>query len=115
MSAGTRDLIVALHIHEMEAVAVLVHELVFAVLDEGALDLLGGLKPQRQLHPVGDPPHVHLGHRRALAGMDIFGGDDDAELAVNLNDIAFSQRAGDDFHGFLDVSASLQSGATYRS
>ena len=30
-------------------------------------------------------------------------GDDDAELAVDLDDIAFSQRAGDDFHGFLDV------------
>jgi hypothetical protein len=35
--------------------------------------------------------------------MDILDRDDDAELAVDLNDIAFSQRAGDDFHGYLDV------------
>jgi hypothetical protein len=38
-----------------------VHVLVLAVLDEGALDLFGGLKPQRQLDPVGNTPHVHLG------------------------------------------------------
>ena len=73
MSAGQRDLVVGLHVHEMEAVAVLVHELVLAVLDEGALDLLGRLEAQRNLDPVGDPAHVHLGHRRALAGVDILG------------------------------------------
>ena len=85
--------------------------LVFAVLDEGALDLLGGLKAQRNLHAVGDPPDVHLGDRRAFAGMDILGRDDDAELAVDFDDIAFSQRAGDDFHGILGDLA-LDWGAT---
>ena len=55
----------------MEAVAVLIHELVFLVLDEGALDLIGGLEAERHLHPVGNAAHVHLGHRRALAGMDV--------------------------------------------
>ena len=35
--------------------------------------------------------------------MNILHRDDDAELAVDLNDIAFSERAGDDFHGYLDV------------
>jgi hypothetical protein len=35
--------------------------------------------------------------------MNALCGDDDAELAVDLHDIAFSQRAGDDFHRFLDV------------
>ncbi len=95
-----RDLVVAFHVHEMEAVAVLVDELVLAVLDEGALDLLGGLEAQRDLHAVGDPAHVDLGHRRALAGMDVLGRDDDLELAVDLDDVAFSERAGDDFHGY---------------
>ena len=37
------DLVVALHVHEVEAFAVLVHELVLAVLDKGPLDLIGGL------------------------------------------------------------------------
>ena len=97
-----RDLVVAFHVHEMEAVAVLVEVLVLAVLDEGALDLFGGLVAQRDLHAVGDPAHVDLGHRRALAGMDVLGRHDDAELAVDFDDIAFSERAGDDFHGFLD-------------
>jgi hypothetical protein len=86
-----RDLVVAFHVHEMEAVAVLVHVLMLAVLDEGALDLIGGLEAQRDLHAVGDPAHVHLGDRRALAGMDVLDGHDDPELAVDLDDIAFSQ------------------------
>src|SRR4029079_55322 len=86
----------------MKAVAVLVHLLIVTVLDESALDLFGGLKSQRQLDPVGNRTHVHLGHRGALAGMDILGGDDNSELAVDFDDIAFAERAGDDFHGFLD-------------
>ena len=106
-----RDLVVALHIHEMEAFAVLVHELVLAVLDEGALDLIGGLEAQRHLHAVGNAAHVHLGHRRAFAGVDVLGGDDDPELAVDFDDIAFTQRTGDDFHGFLNVFG-LESGRT---
>ncbi len=75
----------------MEAIAVLVHVLVLAVLDEGPLDLLGRLKAQRDLHAVGDPPHVHLGDRSAFAGVDVLGGHDDPELAVDLDDIAFAQ------------------------
>ncbi len=62
-----------------------------AILDKGALDLVGGLVAQRHLHAVGDPAHIHLGDRRALAGMDVFGGHDDPELAVDFDDIAFSQ------------------------
>jgi hypothetical protein len=34
--------------------------------------------------------------------MDILGGDDNSELAVDLDDIAFAERTGDDFHGFLE-------------
>src|SRR5579862_1413788 len=106
-----RDLVVALHIHEVEALAVLVHELVLAVLDEGALDLVGGLEPHRHLHAVGNAAHVHLGHRGALAGVDVLGGDNDPELAVDFDDIAFTQRTGDDSHGFLNVFG-LESGRT---
>src|SRR6202045_1199431 len=106
-----RDLVVALHIHKVEAFAVLVHELVLAVLDEGALDLVGGFEPQREFYAVGNAADVHLGHRRALAGMDVLGGDDDPELAVDFDDIAFTQRTGDDSHGFLNVFG-LESGRT---
>src|SRR3984957_14742123 len=87
----------------MEAFGVLVHELVFVVLDKGALDLIGGLEAQRHLHAIGNAAHIHLGHRCALAGMDALDGDNDPEFAVYFDDIAFSQRAGDDFHGFLKV------------
>ena len=75
----------------MEAVTVLVHELVLAVLHEGPFDLLGRLKAQRDLHAVGDAPHVHLRDRSAFAGVDVLGGHNDPELAVDLDDIAFAQ------------------------
>ena len=69
------------------------------VLDEGALDLLGGLEAIGHLHAVGDAPHVDLRRRRALARMEAFGRQNDAELAVlPLDDIAFANRACDDFH-----------------
>src|ERR1700688_3222051 len=106
-----RDLVVALHIHEVEAFAVLIHELVLAVLDKGALDLVGGLEAHRHLHAVRNAADIHLGHRRALAWVDIFGGDDDPEFAVDFDDIAFTQRTGDDSHGFLKVFG-LESGRT---
>ena len=34
--------------------------------------------------------------------MDILGGDDNSKSAVDLDDVALAERAGDDFHGFLD-------------
>src|SRR6202023_360988 len=105
------NLVVALHIHEVKTFAVLVHELVLAVLDEGALDLVGGLEPHRHLYAVGNAADVHLGHGGALAGVDVFGGDDGPELAVDFDDIAFTQRTGDDSHGFLNVFG-LESGRT---
>ena len=79
-----------------------------AVLHVGALDLLGGLVALRRLHAVADPAHVDLGGRRALAGMEAFGVEHDVELAVEFDDIAFAERAGDDFHG---ESSSMVGGA----
>jgi hypothetical protein len=72
------------------------------VVDEGALQLLGGLVALRHLHAVGDPAHVDLGGRRALAGMEVFGRQDDIKLAVDLDDVALADLAGDDFQGTLD-------------
>ena len=72
-SFGDRDLVVVLRVHEVVALAVLVEEAVLPVLDEGALDLLGGAVALGDLHAVGDAAHVDLGHRRALAGMNVFG------------------------------------------
>ena len=89
---STDDLIVALRVHEVEALAVLVEEGVLAVLHEGALDLLGGAVALGDLHAVGDAAHVELGHRRALAGMDVLRRQDDIELAVEIDDVALAER-----------------------
>ena len=97
------DLLVALRVHEDVVVAVLVEVGVLAVLDEGALDLLGGLVALRRLHPVGDAAHVDLGRRRALAREEAFGREDGVELAVDLEDVALADGAGDDSHGCLVV------------
>ncbi len=74
----------------MKAFAVAVEEGVLALLDIGALDLLGGAVALRDLHPVGDAAHVELRHRRALAGVDVFGKEDHIELAVLIDDVAFA-------------------------
>ena len=91
MSVGQRDLIVVFHVHEMEAVAVLIKELVLTVLHMGALDLLGGLVTLCGLYPVADPAHVDLGGRRALAGVKAFSVENDIELAVKIDDIALAE------------------------
>ena len=70
-----------------------------ALLDMGALHLLGRAVALRHLHAVRDAAHVELRHRRALAGMDVLGEKDHIELAVLVDDIAFAKRAGDDLHG----------------
>ncbi len=93
------DLLVILVVHEVEAVAVRIEEVVLLVLDEGALDLLGGLEAVGHLDAVGEAAHVDLRRRRALAGKEALGGQDDAEMAVlALDDVALANRAGDDFH-----------------
>ncbi len=76
----------------MEAVAVLIEELMLALLHGGALDLLGGLVALLRLYAVADPAHVNLGGRRALAGMEAFGVEHDVELAVEIDDIALAER-----------------------
>ena len=100
----------------MVAVAVLIEVLVLAVLDIRALDLLGRLVALRNLYPVADSAHVHLGGRRAFAGMKALGVEHDIELAVVFHDIALTQRAGNDFHGelFLDPMAAAIAAARSR-
>ena len=96
---GNLDLVVGLGVHEVIAVGVGIEEVVILVLDEGALDLLGGLEAVGHLHAVGKAAHVDLRRRRALAGMKAFGRKDDAELTVlPLDDIALANRACDNFH-----------------
>jgi hypothetical protein len=45
--------------------------------------------------------------------VDILGGHDDPEFAVDFDDIAFPQRAGDDFHGILNMNGFRIRGAPY--
>ena len=58
-----------------------------------------GLVALRHLHAVRHAAHVDLRRRRALAGEEAFGAQNDIELTVLLDDVAFAQRAGDDSHG----------------
>ncbi|MNC97413.1 hypothetical protein D3C83_150600 [compost metagenome] len=70
------------------------------ILDMGALDLVGGLVALRCLHAVRNPAHIDLGCRGALAGMKIFCGQNDIEPAVDIHDIALTERRSDDLHDY---------------
>ena len=91
-------LVVGFLVHEVEAVGILVEKAELVVLDMGALDLVGGLVALRGLHAVGNPAHIDLGGGGAFAGMKVFRGEDDIELAVDVDDIALAELAGDDLH-----------------
>ncbi len=114
-SSGTVIWSIGLGVHEVVALAVLVEEVVVAVLDEGALDLLGRAVALGDLHAVGDAAHVELGHRRALAGVDVLGAQDDVELAVLFDDVALAERAGDDLHGDVSLWSDAVDGRGSRS
>ena len=81
-----------------EALVVLVEVVVGLLLEVGALDLLGGAVALGDLHAVGDAAHVEMGDRRALAGVDVLGLHDDAQLAVDVEHVAFAHRACDNLH-----------------
>src|SRR5262249_47266022 len=89
----------------MKAVAVLIEILMLPIFHIGAFDLLGRLEPLRDLYAVADAAHVDLGGRGPFARMEAFRVEDDVELAVEFDDIALAERAGDDFHG--DISSVL--------
>src|SRR6185503_9514433 len=82
----------------MEAVAILVEELMLALLHGGTLDLLGGRVALLRLYAVADPAHVNLGGRRTFARMEALGVEHDVELVIEFDDIALAERRGDDFH-----------------
>ena len=90
-----RHLVEGFRLHEHITVAVLVEIIVVVVFDEGLFDTVGGAQAFHGLHPVADAAHFQMGNGRALAGMDILGGQDEIKLAVLLDDIAFAHRAGD--------------------
>ena len=97
-----RDLLEGLGLHEVEAHVVLVEVVVGLLLEVGALDLVGGAVALGDLHAVGDAAHVEMRHRRALAGMDVLGLHDDAQLAVDVEHVAFAHRACDNLdHAIL--------------
>jgi hypothetical protein len=84
-------LVVGLGVHEVEPFSIGIEKVVRALVDEGALDLLGGAIAFGDLHPIGDAAHVQLGHRGALAGVDVFDVEDDIELAVDIDDRALAE------------------------
>jgi len=89
------------------ALGVVVEVVVGALVDVGLLDHFDRAPAGGNLHAVGDAAHIDLGHRVALAGVDVFGDQHDVELAVVvLDDVALAQRRGDD----LDHISSLFNG-----
>ena len=83
------------------------------VLDVGALDLVGRLVALGRFHAIRQAAHVDLRGRRAFAGVEAFRVENDVELAVEIDDIAFAKRTGDDFHdGILGNVRSAISGRT---
>ena len=93
------NLVVVRHVHEVEAVAILIEILKLKLFNVGALDLIGGLVALHRLHAVRDAAHIDLGRRRALAGVEAFRRQYEIELALDIEDVAFADRTGDDFHG----------------
>ncbi len=71
------DLIEGVGFHEHVRVVVLIEVIVFAFVDEGLFDGIGGFVALLHLNAVGNPAHLQMGHRRALARMNIFGTYDD--------------------------------------
>ena len=69
-----------------------------AVLDIGALDLLGGLVALHGFDAVGEPAHLDLGGGRALAGEEALGRQHAVELPVEFQDVALAHGACDDLH-----------------
>ena len=57
-------------------------------------------------HAVRHAAHGDVGHRVALAGVDVLGKQHHVQLAVLLDDVALAERRGDDFdHYFFLVAA----------
>jgi len=59
---------------------------------------IGSLVALLGLHAVGNPAHIDLRGRGALAGMKTFRVEDNKKLAVDIDDIALAELAGDDLH-----------------
>src|SRR6185437_12833102 len=90
------NLVERLRVHEDVVIAVLIEEVLRALLDERLLQGVGGLVALVDLHAVRDAPHFELRHRRALAGMDVLRGQNDIKLAVLLHDMPFADIACND-------------------
>ena len=86
-----RYLVITFHVHEMETVAILIHVLMLAVFDEGALDLVGGFPALGDLHAVADAAHVDLCGGRALAGVKALGLENHVEPIFEFDDIALAE------------------------
>src|SRR5215467_7510863 len=89
------DLVIGFGLHEREALLVLVEIVIGFLLEVGALHLLGRAVALGDFYPIGNAPHVEVGDRRALTWMDVLSLHDDAQLAVDLEHVAFAHRACD--------------------
>ena len=75
----------------------------FAFVDEGALDLFCGTITLGYLHAVADAAEVQLRGWCALARKGAVGSEDDIELAIDIDDVALAQSAGQNFrHGIRE-------------
>ena len=98
---GDGELLEGFGLHEVVALGVIVEILVFALVDVGLLDHFDGAPAADDLHAIGHAAHVDVGHRVALAGVDVFRREHDVQVAVLLDDVAFAQRRGDDLDHYF--------------
>ena len=90
-----RDLIEGLGVHEIVPHVVFVKIIEVFFIEVGALDLIGRAVALGHLHAIGDAAHFEMGDGRAFAGVDVFRVHDDGKLSVEIEHIAFTDRACD--------------------
>ena len=100
---GHDNLIVGRRLHEVKAFAVFIEKIVIPFVNAGLFDHLGRAPAFRHFHTVRNPAHVDGCCGRALAGVEVGGGQNDVKPAVHLDDIAFAQAGSDDFHELVLV------------
>ena len=91
-----RQLFEAFRVHKVVATIIFVDVFEIALFHEGTLNLLGRPIALGNLDPVMDAPHLEMRHGRAFTGMDVIRFEDRAQLAIDFEDVAFTDRTCDD-------------------
>src|SRR4029078_2092652 len=92
------DLVERLGMHEVETHVVFVEIIVVLFIEIGALDLVGRPVALEDLHAVADTSHFEMRDGRSLAGVNVFRVHHNGKPALEIEHIAFADRACNNFH-----------------